>query len=261
MAKVIDIAGNTDKTVVWAVRELLPQRFQAPGWTDLRIGFLMSIVGPVDPTDDDDPTAVSAEEIGTDAATAVSDRFFIGVTDSHTGQSFAGFTNMGLTAHNSNSIGKSSLVASDSGIGTSNSDYWRPQNKFREQWTVAIIDAGLRRAFSAPGSEIHFNSGANGAIGYATLLMLRLQRDNASGRSKIISVTTKRDATNHSGDVLFTDTPTAALLESNLLATFPSPSQTLGPIELSQELDTLYWYWGFHDSRIRCHAAGIYKAA
>lgn len=259
MAKIIDIAGNTDKTVLFAVREILPQRFQAPGWTDLRIGFFLSIVGPTDPGDDDDPTSASSEEIGTAAATDASDRYFIGVLDSATGQTFLGFTNTGLTLHSSRSNGTSKLVSSDGGIGT-DTDYWRPDNGLRNTWSLAIIDAGLRRANSGDGSQIHFAQDAAGA-GYATLLMLRLQRDNAAGRGKIISVSTKRDTTNHNADVVFSNTPSAAVLESYLLQDFPSPAQTLGPIELSQEPDLLYWYWPYHDSRLRCHAAGIYKAA
>jgi hypothetical protein len=261
MAKVINKSG--EKVVIWYVREFLPQRFQAPGWTDLRIGFLLSIVGPVDPTDDDDPTAVSAEEIGTPPRPflATSDRFFIGVIDSVTGQTFMGFTNVGLISHNGQSAGTSKLVSSDGGVGTSNAYFWRPMNEINTAWTMAVVDGDQRRAVSRDGSQIHFPQDTTGAGGYAVLLMLRLQRDNAGGRAKIISVSTKLDTTNHSGDVLFTNTPTAALLESNLVATFPTPAQTLGPIELANEPDSLYIYWPFHDSRIRAHAIGIYKAS
>ncbi len=264
MAKVIDKAG--EKIVIWAVRELLPQRFTAPGWIDLRIGFLLSIVGPIDPTDDDDPTEVGVEEIGTVERTAISDRFFIGVLDGATGQTFMGFTNIGQTGTNSDSGGTSNVVSSDGGIGTDNAYFWRPANlngpdPAAIDKSVAIIDGGLVRAASGTGSQIHFPQDTANAGGYATLLMLRLQRDNAAGRAKIISVSTKRDVTNHTANVVFTDTPSKALLTSYLIDTFPNPAQTLGPLELSQEPNNLYLYWPFHDSRLRCHAMGIYKAA
>ncbi len=266
MAKVIDIS-STDKTVIWAVREVLPQRFQATGWTDLRIGFLLSIVGEVDPTDDNDPTAVSVEEIGTSPTPGLTfvDRFSIGVTDSQTFGTFIGFTNVGHYRPGTNlSDGTTKLVTSDKGIGTTNANYWRPKNELSNNRTFQMVDSNMNVGVSGDGSQIHFakaNIGTTGPAGYATLLLIRLQRDNANQRNKIITASTKKDVANHTADVVFTSTPTAALLESYLIASFPSPATILGPVEMSAEPDCLYFYWPFHDSRLRCHAAGIYKAA
>jgi hypothetical protein len=257
--------GGTDKTVIMAVREFLPQRFQATGWTDLRIGFLLSVCGFADPGSDDTITGLT-EEIGTPPRPPLgaADRYFIGLLDSATGTIFAGFTNTGsVRPFNGTSQGTSKLVSGDKGIGTSNNNYWRPKNEIDDNMSVAILDASGTRARSADGSQIHFaqaNIGGAGPAGYATLLMLRLQRDNATNRSKIITISTKKDTTNHNADTLFTNTPTSALLASNLPA-LPVTAQTLGPIQLSQELDTLYLYWPFTISRLRIHAMGILKAA
>lgn len=248
---------STDGTVVFDIREFLPQPFSAPGWTDLRIGFLASIT---DITDPDDPTVDLTEEIGTPPRPILGtfDRYFIGVTDRATLSTFIGFSNSGRLAHG-RSIGTSKLVSSDGGIGTSNSNFWRPTNEMSDNYALQIIDGENTRAMGADGSQIHFAQDTVGAGGYATLITLRLQRDNAQGRAKVISVSTKRDVVNHSGDVLFTDAPTEDLLETHLQS-FSETTQTLGPVELSQEPSVIYVYWPFHDSRIRLHCHGILKA-
>src|SRR4051812_12581949 len=89
------LKGGVDKTVIMAVREGVCQPFDAGAWLDLRVGFLMSICGDVDPTDDDTITGLSETLIGP----AVTDHCFIGVRNNGTtfpgtpGVVFAGFVN------------------------------------------------------------------------------------------------------------------------------------------------------------------------
>lgn len=250
---------GTDGTIAFAVREFLPQGFSAPGWTDLRVGFLVSVCPAAD-VDPASPITGLTETIGTEPRPLLdsSDRYFIGVLDRVTGQTFLGFSNRS-PGRTERTMGTSRLVSSDAGIGTSNSDFWRPENGVNTAASLQIVDNHATRAFARDGSQIHFVQNVTNAGGYATLLMLRLQRQDAQGRAKTVSVSTKCDVVNHSGDILFTNTPTEDLLETNL-QTMPDTVQLLGPVELSQEPSAIYVYWPFHDSRIRLHCHGILRA-
>lgn len=253
-AKVVNLASSTDKTVILNVRAGVIQPFQAPDWLDLRVGFLLSLTKAAN---DDDITGLAEELTGT----YLSDRVWIGVKTRDSampgtaGTAFIGFGGPG--AHDPVG-GMTKLVSSDIGIGTTNANFWRLTNTgVGDLYGGAMILDGIGspRA-TTDGTQQHFAQNAGGAGGYATLLMLRLQRDNNTTRSKIITVTVKTGT--HNGDVLYTNTPTKALLQSNLEA-FPSTVQQLGPLTLSSVPDALYLYWPFHDSRLRIHAAGILK--
>lgn len=257
MATVIN-KGGTDKTVIMGIRELVAQPFQAPEWLDLRVGFLLSVTKAAN---DDDPTGL-VEEIGTDPAQLTwNDRIRIGLTDSATGTIFIGFTNRG-SASRVLTPGTSKLVSSDIGVGATNAWFWRSANSVSNYWSFQIVDnTDSQRAISGDGSQVHFPQDVANAGGYAVLHSMRLTRDNTRTRGNIITVTTKKaTGGGHSGDVLFTNAPTAALLQTNLQS-FPTTVQQFGPIEMSQVPDVLLVYWPFRNSRIRIHAMGVVKAA
>jgi hypothetical protein len=236
--------GGTDKTVLFAVRTELFQPFQAPDWTDLRVGYLLSITGG---TADDDPTspAVQAETI---VATSFFDRYWIGVMDL-TRAMFIGYTNAG--------VGDTVLSSSDGGVGAG-TDFWWPNNSASNIASGGIFSlSGGFQVRSTDGIQQHFAQDVVGAGGYATMFLLRFRRDDAGLRR--ITVTLKQNTIAHSGDVLFTDTPSENLLEENL-ASFPSTVQTWGPITLFHVPEAMYVYWPFRGSRIRLHACGPLKA-
>lgn len=265
MAKIFQktVPAN-EKVLILAVREALAQQIQATDWTDLRIGFFLSICGFADPASDDVITGL-ADHIGTDPVTlAFSDRVAIGLTDSATGGTFLGYTNIGITRPDPgppNSLGASQLVSSDGHLGTTNSDYWRWANSLNTNWQVQIMDSGVVRAVSLDGSQMHLvqNFAGGHAAGYATLVALRFTRDDPTNRANIITMSVKCDAANHNGDILYTSTPNATTMDANLEA-FPTQVQVLGPVQLSQTPDTIYAYWPFTLSRLRIHAIGILKA-
>lgn len=239
-----------------AVREGLVQPFDAGTWLDLRVGFFLSICGDADPGEDDTITGL-AEDL-TSPISPITDQFFIGVRNNGTefpgtgGVVFIGWTNINVIP-----LRLSTLVSSDAGTGTTNSNYWRPaQNAdgLIRGANCLIADGAQQR--SATTSPIHFaqaNIGGAGPAGYATLLMLRLQRPNPDPTAPV-TVTLKNSST--SGDILFSSTPTKALLQSSLEA-FTTPVFQLGPVTISAVPDSLFWYWPWHNSRLRVHAAGV----
>jgi hypothetical protein len=237
--------GGTDKTVVLAVREEVFQPFVAPDWTDLRVGFLLSITGG---TADDDPTtpAVQPETI---IATSFFDRYWIGVMSLDRAL-FIGYTNAG--------VGDTVLSSSDIGVGTTNAFFWRPNNSASNIASGGILGSGVFQIHSSDGVQQHFAQNVASAGGYATMLLFRFRRDDPT--SSRITVTLKQDAVTHSGDVLFTNTPTANVLEENL-ASFPATVQQWGPITLFHAPEAMYLYWPFRNSRLRSHAMGILRAS
>lgn len=257
MAKIY-LKGGTEKTLILAVREAYYQPFSATNWTDLRIGFFLSIVDSADPAGDDDPTGL-AEEIGVPPLPFLpwTDRFSLGLVDSHTGRVFLGYTNNIGSRPLTN--GTSQLISSDNGIGTTNAFYWRVKNEVGgNRDNLKIMDNDMIRARDVAGSNLHLPQVPASAGGYCTLVALRFQRDDARGRARVIKMSAKIGTNN--GDILYTDTPTDTLLETHLQA-FPSTVQTLGPVDLSQTPDTLWAYWPFHGSRLRLHCYGILRAA
>ncbi len=188
----------------------------------------------------------------------------IGLTDRATGQTFLGYSNLPRRARLT-SLGDSILASSDIGIGTTNARYWRPKHgtgvSGGDISTVHIIDSGQSRATAGDGSQMHFVQDVATAGGYCTLFTLRLRRDNATNRGRIITMEVKKaTAGGHSSDILFNTDPSLTILEAQL-ESFPTSVNTLGPVELTQVPDTLYFYWPFHNSRLKIHAVGILKSA
>jgi hypothetical protein len=256
MATVFDKAG--EKVTILSVREALIQPFTTtPPWLDLRIGFFLSVTQAAA----DDTITGLAETIGSDpnAQVADSNRFFVGLL--YPPSTFMGYTNRGSSPSTSQTTsGRSKLVSSDLGIGVTNTNFWRPTNELTD-YTMQILDSWISRVLPTPlSAAIHFPQNTAGAGGYATLLMLRFQRDDYLGRAKIIRMSAKITPGGNSSDVLFSNTPSKSVLESNL-AGFPTTVQQLGPVQLSVVPDKLYLYWPFNSSRLRIHAASIYRAA
>jgi len=256
MAKIY-LKGGTEKVLINAVREAYYQSFQATDWTDLRLGFFLSVCGNADPGEDDTITGLT-EEIGTPPRPFLpwSDRHSIGLTDSRSGSVFLGYTN--VIGSRPQTSGTSKLVSSDAGIGTTNTNFWRSKNEITDTASVKILDNFIIRSAGHTGSQMHLVQDTSGAGGYATLVALRFQRDDARGRKNVISMSVKLGTNN--GDILYSNDPSEENLLSNLEG-FPETVQTLGPVELSQTPDTIWAYWPYHQSRLRIHAYGILKAA
>lgn len=251
--------GGTEKTVIMGVREALIQRFDAPDWLDLRIGFLLSIT---DKTGDDTITGL-AETITAAPSLNTWDRFYVGVIYRPTFGTFIGYTNRGI--QRGLTLGDSVLASSDAAIGTTNANFWLPHNarsgrvqNFDAQVIEGTEDANSTRWHGNGSSQIHFAQDATGAGGYATEIMLRLRRDNIHGRRNTITTTLKSGV--HSGDVLFTDDPSKVLLQAEMEG-YPGTVQSTGPIELTNVPDSLFLYSPFHNSRLRIHCMGIEKIA
>ncbi len=259
MAKIYlkTVPGPDEKVLILAVREAHFRPFQATDWTDLRVGFFLSICGNADPGEDDTITGLS-ETIGGDFTDA-SDRVRIGLTNRTTSTVLLGYTNMsaGRVQHN---LGNSQLVSSDVGIGTTNAFFWRPKNGFDNGSAVKIIDSGFIRANGVTGSQPHFVQDTTGAAGYCTLLGLRFTRPDAGGRSNIITMQVKKAVGGYSSDILFNSDPSNAVAEAQL-ESFPTDVQTLGPVELSHVPDTFFFYWPWHNSRLRIHQVCVLKVA
>jgi hypothetical protein len=253
MAKIYD-KGPGEHVLICAVREAHIRPFQATDWLDLRVGFFLSLTQAAA----DDTITGLTETIGTDPQVPWSDRIAIGVTDSITGQTFLGYTN--LAGSRLVSIGRSKLVSSDIGIGTTNTRFWRPTNEHSDNDTVRIIDSGLSRATVGDGSQPHFVQDVAGAGGYSTFFGLRFTRPNSTNRSRIVTMSVKKTVGGHSSDILISSTPTNAIGEAQL-ESFPTDVQTLGPVELTNVPDSFYFYWPYHNSRLRIHELCIVKVA
>jgi hypothetical protein len=119
------------------------------------------------------------------------------------------------------------------------------------------MDGFMIRATSSGGSQMHLPQSTGGAGGYATLVMLRFQRDDPRGRAKVITMSVKTGANN--GDILYSNTPDKTSMDANL-HDFPTQVQQLGPVELSHEPDTFFCYWPFTRSRLRIHEYGVLRA-
>jgi hypothetical protein len=263
MAKIYN-KGGTEHVLINAVREAHYRPFQATDWTDLRVGFFLSLCGNADPAEDDNPSTGVNEDIPI-AGSGVpwSDRVQIGVTDRATGTVFCGYSNLPANGRLI-SLGQSKLVSSDIGVGTTNARYWRPSHgsppPHGDIDAVHIIDGGISRSTAPDGSQPHFVQDPATAGGYCTLFALRFTRSDAHGRSRIITMQVKKTASGHSSDILFNTDPSVTILESQL-ESFPTTVNTLGPIELSHVPDTMWFYWPFLQSRLRIHCCGILKVA
>lgn len=258
----IYLKGGTDKTLILNVRTYMIYPFQAPEWVDLRIGFFLSVTKAAA---DDDPSNTGAPIVeNLPAPMDVVNRYWIGVKDSsalfpkYGGATFIGYTNTSFEPRRPETNGDSVLASSDAGVGTTNANFWRPLNNSRlgAHWNGGIWDGPTNRVMSRDGIQQHFPQNVGGAGGYATLAMIRLQRDNS--RTRTVTVSVKSNPATHNGDVLYGSDTSLSFLLNNLEA-FPATVQQWGPLGLSQLPNALYCYWPFHNSRLRIHSLAFLK--
>ena len=256
------VAGNDDGTIVLAIRQLLKQPFEAPDWLDLRVGWLLSITRSDNNDVISNTPAPNIVETIAGALLPWTDRYAFGLTSMANNELFLGYTNVG-TPYPQSSLGDSGVVSSDVGIGTTNSNYYRPRNGATNS-TAAIFD-GLQSLVHVNLSRVqqHFAQTLPAAGGYATLLLLRFQRTDHGTNARRITMTIPmidHPPSGTSADVLFTDNPSEGLLRAQLQATFPSPVSQMGPFTLSEVPNAFYVYWPFRNSKLRIHAMGLAKA-
>ena len=242
-----------DRTIILNARSYYIQPFAAGGWTDLRLGFFLSLTEAVN----DDLTTGLAETIAGSPFLGPQDRYWIGAVlgPGHPGTDngvFLGFTNaFGAMPNNR---GDSALLTSDAAVGTTNANFWRPANVDHPGVGAGIFDGRLSRALLNANVEQHFPQVSAGAGGYAVLLAIQLLRDHAD--SKTITARIKSSA--HSADWIYSDTPTKELIHATM-ETWP-PSAQMGPVSLSRVPIAFYFYWPFRKSRLRVHSLGLLRA-
>jgi hypothetical protein len=256
------VGGVTDQTLILSTRTQIIYPFEAPGWTDLRVGFLLSVTG-AQPADDDPVTGVAENIVMHADGRGPQDRYWIGLKDrgtslpKNTGTRFVGYSNASGEDATIELVGDSSLSTSDIAVGTANNFFWRPNNSSGFQRSGGIWQDFHPRTLSTDGVQQHFARVPASAGGYATLLALRITRPDPASNTITVRVP---HMSFRSADVLFTNTPTLDLLLDNL-RNFPTTVQQWGPNGLSAVPDALYCYWPFSNSRLRIHALGIYRQA
>lgn len=255
MAQIYLRAASTDNILILNNRESMLEPMTVPSFTDIRVGFLLSIT---DKTNNDLPNGAFAEDIS--GASQPSNYFWIGLKDTSTylpltgSAQFIGYTN----APQAFGTDHSQVVSSDLGIGTTNSNFWRPNNSLNSSAAFQINAFGSVHRISLDGIQCHFPQSLAGAGGYAVLLMFRVLNVGPS-----VWTVQVPNMGAHSSDVIFTNTPTATLLLQYLQAP-PGTFQTLGPSGLQPQLfytiPALFAYWPFALSRLRISAMGVFKA-
>jgi hypothetical protein len=238
-----------DRVIILNVRAFYLQPFIVSNWTDLRLGFFLSLTDEVS----DDLTTGLAETIVNPGHAQASDRYVLGVVDTVTGGTFAGFTNLGARVPDAQ--GDSTLVSSDAGVGTGTA-FWRPGNSENNTWSAAILNGGFNLTPPVDNLQQHFpQDTATVAAGYAVLLGLQLLRDKAT--SKTLTVRIK--STTKSADMLYSNTPTKELIHQSM-ESWPASVQ-LGPVSVANVPNAFYFYWPFRNSRLRVHSLGLLRAA
>jgi hypothetical protein len=242
-----------DRAIILNARGYYTQPFVADNWTDLRLGFFLSLTDAVNDDLPAPPTGL-AETIPNPSLLPFFERYWLGVLNPSVPGVFLGFTNNGQTI--SDPQGDSTLVSSDAGIGTSNTNFWRPGNSKDNTWSAAIFNAHMKRSAPVDNLQQHFpQNAATVAAGYAVLLALQLLRNTPTSRN----IWMKIKSSTKSADMLYSNTPTKELIQQ-AMANWP-PSVQLGPVTLSAVPNAFYFYWPFRKSRLRVHSLGLLRAA
>ena len=240
-----------DRAIILNVRGYHYQPFLVePAWTDLRLGFFLSLTDPVN----DDLTTGLAETMTNPGSFQSPDRYWLGCSSSIYGWPFFGFTNSGPKFPDAS--GDTTLVSSDAGVGTGTA-FWRPGNSAGgNAWSAAIVDLDRSLVLGPDNLQQHFPQDApTVAAGYAVLLALQLLRPN--GTSKNISMRIKSTA--KSADMLYSNAPTKELIQATM-ENWPVSAQ-LGPVTVSQEPNSFFFSWPYRKSRLRIHSLGLLRAA
>lgn len=247
-----------DGIVILPVRKRAFYPFSAPGWTDLRLGFFLSLT---DETADDTITGLSETLSG---VTGSDERYWIGIRNGTSGLprfedgndkvTFIGYTNSKPTNGPNEAADDSILTTSDGGVGTTNAFFWRPLNSTSNSHSAMIIDGETVLDASGTGLQQHFPQNVIGAGGYSVLLGMRLTRSFGI-------VTASFKSTTLSGDIMYSNAPTKRLILETL-NDFPTSVQNLeAGIPLSERPNGFFFYWPFHNSRLRIHAVNVHKYA
>jgi hypothetical protein len=252
----IKTATPNDHIVIPNIRTAIRQKFAAGAWTDLRIGFFLSITRAAN---DDDPTTLS-ETIS--SVPGPYDCYWLGLKSDGEAfpfagaTSFIGFTNAHAFAPPSWHGGDGKLVSSDIAVGTDNAYYWRPTASGLNFCGLMVVQGFQSKVSENAGWEQHFVQDPSNAGGYCTALGFRLKRNNPS--SNMITVDVIANDV-HSCDMAFSIAPTDDALLS-LLETWSGTVRTTATISMSSLPDSFFFYWPFHSSRLRIHSRGFLRS-
>lgn len=241
-----------DKVTALRVRQYAIYPWRAPSWTDLRVGFFLSVSKAGDLTN---VTGLD-ETIGADDRTPMdsSEYYWIGLKNANDimpgGAANVGFYGFSNRSAGGVALGRSMLSGSDAGTGAG-SQYWWPHNGKDQTLSACIFDGRTTLARSPAGMQQHFPQNLVG--GYALMLGLRLLRPKPD--SKLITMQIK--TTGGNADLGYSDTPTKEICLSYLQA-WP-PAMQIGPVEMLNMPNALYFYWPFHNSRLRIHSVAVVK--
>ena len=248
MSAVIYQISGGDKCLILDTRQAMIYPLTAPSWLDLRIGFYLSLCKA---TNNADITGL-AETLTT--VGVPQDRFWIGVKQNNSilpataGTTFAGFTNaFGVP----DTVASSTIISSDAGTGTTNTNYWRAPGTAGAG--VRVIN-GTTPLLAMGSSFIHFPQSAAGAGGNAVLVLLKFTR--ASGTAT--SITWGVFANTPSFDFLYDSTCLISTIRSSFRTATYGLNATADIVTVP---DALYAYWPFINSKLRIHAVCIEKFA
>lgn len=241
-----------DKVVALRVRQYGVYPWRATNWTDVRLGFFLSVsqVGDLNLVTGLDET------IGPDDRTPMrnTDFYWIGAKtandvfpNSAANVCFCGFTNRGGLGI---PIGRSMLSATDAGIAAG-TQYWWPHNGKDANLSAGIIDGRTVVSRSPAGMQQHFPRDLVG--GYAVMLGLRILRPNKD--SKMLTMQIKSAGGN--ADMGYSDTPTKEICLS-FIQSWPAAGQ-IGPVEVLTVPNAFYFYWPFNNSRLRIHSVAVHE--
>src|ERR1051325_767550 len=256
------IRSGTDHIVIPNIRTAIRQKFAAGTWTDLRIGFFLSITAAAN---DDDPTGL-AETIS--SVRSPYDCYWLGLKSEgdpfpYAGaSSFVGFTNaIGLHPPDWRDLGDSKLISSDVGVGTTNAYFWRSIGGVATPaWPggfcgfLALNYTNNQSALSN-GWEQHFSQDPTNSGGYSIAFGLRLTRPSPTSHLFTAEVNSNDS---HSCDLAFSDTPTREVLFS-LLEGWPTSVRTSPQFFLDVIPTSFFFYWPFHSSRLRISSRGFVR--
>jgi hypothetical protein len=276
MATIYTQTGS-EKAVILGVREAMVYPFSTTEeWTDLRVGFFLSL------------TTAGASDTHTGLTETLTttgspeDRFWLGLkTNNDTFPhlypgAFAGLTNDQSFADST----PSKLVSSDDQIGTSTTDFWRVSSPLATDGifdnaisndptddlvgattdpTGKLEESGDIKQILPVQSYIHFPQNVTNAGGYAVLVLLRYQLTPTDNRIGYRTLTMTQKLERYSTDIAYSNTPTVAEIRAQLQNPPTTMTDSNGPRRIYGELDAVYAYWPFNNSRLRIHALAIEK--
>lgn len=253
------IRGGTDHIVIPNVRTDVRWKFDAGQWTELRIGWFLSITA----ASNNDLTTGLAETIS--QTTSPYDCYWLGLKSDgplfpFAGASqFVGFTNFG-GAFPVRAPFDSKLVSSDIGVGTSNAYWWRPTTSVLPGSPNGFCGFSAKeytqnRSSLGVGWEQHFAQDTVNAGGYGTCLGFRLRR--SSPTSTLFTVDVKA-STADDCQLQQSNTVTQDNLLS-ILTSWPTSVRTSPQILFQAMPTTMFLYWPFTQSRLRIMSRGFYR--